>query len=240
LIDKKRYISKIKQTNMGFKDLFITKIEDKKAEPVSVATVTQSAAIPVPVAQLLTPPQEISGAVTTTPTVQSQSGEVNTQVLEQLCTLMDKTDTGKSNYLTFKKSVDALKEYQPDENARFLTAFITLKPTNTELTKEGLINSVSKYIKLIEEEHSHGQKELAEVRNEVIGKQEKIIELQSQELTSMEQKVIELKRSISEISSEILSKKNEFQKKEEDFNITIEMVLNQLNNDKSKIETILK
>ena len=170
----------------------------------------------------------------------STSGKVNEQVLEQLCVLMDSLDTGRANYLKYKKSVDALKEYQPDESARFLTAFISLRPNNPDLTKDGLMASVDRYISLVTNEGKMGLDDLNELRKNEIGAIEKSLEARATELAGLEQKVENLRRSIADDSANVLAKRSDYQNKEDDFNATIAVVLNQLQEDKVKINQILK
>jgi hypothetical protein len=172
--------------------------------------------------------------------VSSVPGKVSEQILEQLCLLMDSLNTGRADYLQYKKSVDALKEYQPDESARFLTAFITLKPLNPDLTKGGLLDSVDQYIKLITNEKGQGLQELDNIRKDEIGSLEKSLEHQAKELVTLEAKIADLKKSISDKSAQVLAKRSEFQIKENDFNATVTVILNQLQSDRNKISQILK
>ena len=218
-----------------FKNLFFTGGDEIQDIP-QPQPVVQSQQIKVPVETIAT----AAGTTINTIISSSSSGKINDKILDGLCSLMDSLNTGKSDYVLYKKSVDALKDYQSDEAARFLTAFVTLKPTNPDLTKEGLLDSLEQYIKAIQYEQDNVLKDLSNEKSDKLNYLEKIIDQQSNELAVYEQKVIDLKKSISDNSAQLLVKRSDFQNKENDFKATVAVVLDQLNSDKSKINAILK
>jgi hypothetical protein len=167
-------------------------------------------------------------------------GTVDKTLLNKLCQVLDDQSFEGIDYLKFKKSVDSLKTIQPEEDIRFATSFLTLRATNSSFSKEYLLHTIDKYIALIEQERKVGMDELKSLRSKNIDAKEKEVEEAKQRMENMKIEIQKLIHFISETETIVTTKKNEFAIKEIDFNATIDSMVKQLQNDKIKIETIIK
>jgi len=91
-----------------------------------------------------------------------KEGSLDQNLLNKLCDVLDENSEEGIDYLKYKRSVDSLKTFQPDEDMRFTTAYISLKATNSTLTKEYLLQTIDKYLNVIEQERKVGLEKTAE------------------------------------------------------------------------------
>ena len=167
-------------------------------------------------------------------------GKVDKTLLAKLCGVLDDQSVEGIDYVKFKKSVDSLKAIQPEEDMRFTSAFLTLKATNSAFSKEYLLQTIDKYIKLMEQERKVGMDQLKTLRSNSVDKKIGEIEQTRKKVDKMKAEIQELTKFIAETEAKIADKQNEIVIKEADFNTTIDTMLNQLRNDRTKIETIIK
>ena len=168
------------------------------------------------------------------------SGKIDQTLLNKLCSALDEQAVEGIDYLKFKKSVDSLKDFQPEENIRFMTAFVTLKATNPTLSKTYLMQTIDKYIESMEQERKVGLNQLKALRTKDVDKKEQEIAEAIKKVEKMKEEIQQLTRFISETELGMIDKKNEIAMREADFNATVDKVVNQLKNDKEKINTIIK
>ena len=168
------------------------------------------------------------------------AGKVDKTLLAKLCGVLDDQSVEGIDYVKFKKSVDSLKTIQPEEDMRFTSAFLTLKATNSTFSKEYLLQTTDKYIKLMEQERKVGMDQLKTLRSNSVDKKIGEIEQTRKKVDKMKAEIQELTKFIAETEATIADKQNEIVIKEADFNTTIDTMLNQLRNDRTKIETIIK
>ncbi|MCL1938125.1 MAG: hypothetical protein FWF52_07000 [Candidatus Azobacteroides sp.] len=167
-------------------------------------------------------------------------GKIDKTLLDKLCAVLDEQSCEGIDYLKFKKSVDSLKDFQPEENIRFTTAYLTLKATYPSFSKEYLTQTIDKYIQLMEHERKVGMDQLNNLRVTQIESKEKDLNTAIQNVEKMKAEIQKLTRYIAETEMDITTRKNEFTIREADFNTTVDQIVNQLKNDKVKIETIIK
>lgn len=168
------------------------------------------------------------------------SGKVDKDLLSKLCRVLDEQSAEGIDYMKFKKAADSLKTIQPEENIRFTSTFLTLKVTNPTLTKEYLLQTIDKYIGLMEQERKVGMNQLKGLRSKDIDKKAHEVEEARKNVDKMKAEILRLTQFITEGEMLIVTKQNEIAVKEADFNTTIDNMINQLKNDRVKIETIIK
>jgi len=211
---------------MGFMDL-IFKTDEQSVQPtvdVDKSKTTQT----VPVQGL--PVQNIS-----VPTVNGVPDEKFVQMLESVIT--DNNIPGL-DYFEFKQAVDNMKALPIDEGTKIITVFSILKGQGC--TKEGLLNSIDKYVDLINKEHESFNTEMGESFKEKVENKKTKIE-QSQ------QKIIELSNQIKELNDFIITGTQEVQQEEmklrladANFKQSVEKVVSVLTADKEKITNFIK
>jgi len=207
--------------------------EDEKKEQSQPGTVANKPPSPPPVFENIQKEQTINNHITI-------SGKIDQTLLNKLCAALDEQTVEGIDYLKFKKSVDSLKDFQPEENIRFMTAFVTLKATNPTLSKGYLMQTIDKYVELMEKERQVGLNQLKALRTKDVDKKEQEITEAIKKVEKMKEEIQQLTRFISETEIETTDKKNEFTMREADFNVTVDKIVNQLKNDKEKINTIIK
>jgi len=167
-------------------------------------------------------------------------GKVDQNLLKKLLIVLEEQQSSGIDYLKFKKSLDSLKELLSDDTIRFTSAFITLKAANPSFNKKGLLETIDKYIHLMENERRAGLQQLQELRVKNVDSKVKNID----EATKVAEKLIEevhkLVSFISESSKEIHQRKTKYAIQEANFNATVDSIVDQLQEDKTKIETIIK
>jgi len=168
------------------------------------------------------------------------TGKIDKTLLDKLCAVLDEQSSEGIDYLKFKKSVDSLKDFQPEENIRFTTAYLTLKATYPAFSKEYLVQTIDKYLQLMEQERKVGLDQLNNLRITQVESKEKELNEAIQNVEKMKAEIQKLTRYISETEADITTRKNDFTIREADFNTTVDQIVNQMKNDKTKIETIIK
>lgn len=221
-----------KNKKSWLKNLIFEDIEPENSETGEEQPASEREVQPVPVVR------EVSRAVSVDPS--TVKGKVDQDLLNKLCAVLDQLPVEGIDYLKFKKSVDSLKEFQPEEGIRFTTAFVSLKATYPALTKESLIKTIEQYVALMEGERVSGTEQLKDLRGKGIDKREMDMNEAAQRVEKLKEEIGKLTVFISEASAEITRKKSEFAVKEADFNTTVDTIVNQLKEDKIKIESIIK
>lgn len=167
-------------------------------------------------------------------------GKVDKALLAKLCRVLDEQPAQDIDYVKFKKAADSLKAIQPEENVRFASTFLTLKVTNPKLSKEYLIQTIDKYIGLMEQERKVGMDQLKGLRSKDVDTKNNEIAEARRNVEKMKADILRLSKFIAETETDIISKQNEIAVKEADFNTTINSMINQLKNDRTKIESYIK
>ncbi|MCD8043550.1 MAG: hypothetical protein LUH10_10865 [Tannerellaceae bacterium] len=169
-------------------------------------------------------------------------GKVDKALASKLYSVFDEqSDEGTGiDFIKFKKATDSLKNIQPEEKIRYASTFLTLKVTNPALTKEYLIQTLEKCIGLIEQERKVGMEQLKGLRSKDIDKKNAEIEDARINVERMKAEIQRLSKFIAETEMVLVAKQNEIAIKEANFNATIDQIINQLKNDRTKIETYIQ
>lgn len=169
------------------------------------------------------------------------TGKADQELMDKLCNdVLGRQMADGIDYVKFKRSVDSLKGIQPDETIRFTTAYLTLKATFPSLTVESLSQTIDQYIDLMEQERKKGLNELNNLRKQNVDKKEIEINKAIGNIEKMKAEIQKLTAFVTETNMEIVEKKNDYALREANFNATVDKIVNQLNGDKVKIETIIK
>ena len=210
---------------MGIMD-FILKPDEQKVQPTDV-NITST---PPTVAPVLS---QVSGIPVST--VNGVADDKFVQMLESVIT--DNNIPGL-DYFEFKKALDNMKALPIDEGTKFITVFSILQGQGC--TKEILLNSIDKYVDLINKEHENFNTEMGDsFKEKVENKKTKIEEAQ--------QKIIDMSSQIKELNDFILTGTQEVQQEEmklrlidANFKQSVEKVISVLTSDKEKITNIIK
>ena len=168
-------------------------------------------------------------------------GQVDDDLLQKLCQAMENSNLPGPDYLELKNVAnnDDMKRAMPNEIQRLSVSFITMKSANAEMTKERVISSIDEYIKIIENERNIGHKQLTEIWNDKVESQNEIV-------TNTEKRIVELQTELQELVNFVQVKKNEIAAATNECNInkanfdaTVDFLVKNLIDDKTKLTTAL-
>ena len=143
-----------------FKTIASAFVEVQTDAPQSVET---NAKQNVPPTQVVTP--MMSTPVVGQPIVNSDGtiqGQLDNKLFEQLCEVLEESNIPGPDYVELTKAAqnDAMKAAIPDENARLMAAYISMKATAPQLNRGIVLGSIDSYVGILEKERQNGLGEL--------------------------------------------------------------------------------
>lgn len=181
-------------------------------------------------------------------TVQTKtSGEINENLLNIFNNAIEQSSGIASDYYRLKRSVDGMEKAGiSNEKDRYIAAYIALKSVSP-IDKNGLIKSIDACIDIIMNEKNNAVQALNTKKKDKINNKEEILKQKKDAISALNIEIEKIKATIEEetktlslIQNEINEATIECDKNEADLNKTVEMVLRQLQNDKDKLNIILK
>ena len=173
--------------------------------------------------------------------VKYESGRLDNALFEKLCTVVEESNIPGPDYVELMKAAqnDTMKKAIPDEKSRFTAAYISIKATNPELTKERVLGSIDEYVRMLEEERNNGLSELHEKWVNEVDEPEKRIASAQEEITKLQQQLQDKIRYVSEERTRIEDAKAENTSKKMNFNYTFDVFINKLKEDKVKLTEVI-
>lgn len=217
----------------SIKSAFVTEIPDEA--PTVVETNTK---------QDVAPSQQTAQpmfTVTATPTTHVIEGQVNDELLQKLCQAMEDSNLPGPDYLELKNVAnnDEMKKAMPNEIQRLTVAFITMKSSTPEMTRDRVLNSIDSYIQMMENERKTGHAQLETIWQERV-------ESQRQAVTEAEERIVKLQKELGELVSFVQNKTNEIAAATNECNInkanfdaTVDFLVKNLADDKAKLTNVL-
>lgn len=168
-------------------------------------------------------------------------GQVNESLLQQLCKAMEDSNLPGPDYLELKNVAnnDDMKKAIPDETQRLTVAFITMKSSNPSMTKERVLSSIDEYIKIIENERKNGHEQLNAIWAEKVESEKENVARAEQEIIELQAKLQELLNFVQTKNNEIATTSNECNINKANFDTTVDFLVNNLTNDKTKLSNTL-
>jgi len=170
-------------------------------------------------------------AVNIIPSQEYGTGTIDPDLLQKLCKVLDDSNLPGPDYLELKSSAEALFMI-PDPNTRFAAAYSALKVNFPVLDKARVINSLTSYIEIMNEQKTLGLEEIAKMRKEMVTDKQTTIEKLSQE-------ILERQTQIGQLSSEVTSGTVDCNRNESNFVATVDSVINKLKIDKETLNLII-
>ncbi|MBP5457005.1 MAG: hypothetical protein J6Y37_10920 [Paludibacteraceae bacterium] len=171
----------------------------------------------------------------------SIQGTVDNNLLEKICEFMEQSNLPGPDYIELMKAAqnDVMKSAIPDESARYMAAYITMKANAPQLDRNVVLGSIDKYVELIEGQRSEALNQLHSVWVEAVEKPEKEVEEAQSEISSLQSRLQELIRFVSDKKAEIGKAKNEQTIRKANYNHTFDTFIGKLNADRGKLDAIL-
>lgn len=208
----------------SIKSAFVTEIPDEN--PTQVETVVPSPKI------VVAPTVQVPGVI---------EGQVNDELLQKLCQVMEDSNLPGPDYLELKNVAnnDDMKRTVPDEVQRFMVAFITMKSSNPEMSKERVIKSIDEYIGMMENERKIGHEQLQCIWNEKVDTQRVLVENAEKRIAELQKELQEQVAFVQSKNNEIAAASNECNINKANFDATVDFLVKNLADDKVKLNQIL-
>jgi alpha-D-ribose 1-methylphosphonate 5-triphosphate diphosphatase PhnM len=154
---------------------------------------------------------------------------------------MEDSNLPGPDYLELKNVAnnDDMKRTVPDEVQRFMVAFITMKSSNPEMTKERVNKSIDEYIGVMENERKTGHEQLQRIWNERVDTQKELVENAEKRIAELQMELQEQIAFVQNKNNEIAAASNECNINKANFDATVDFLVKNLSDDKVKLNQIL-
>lgn len=215
----------------SIKSAFVTEIEEE----------TSQVAEPVKGKVVQVPQQVTVSFPTNVPVSNVIEGQVDDELLQKLCQAMEDSNLPGPDYLELKNVAnnDDMKRVMPDEGQRLMMAFITMRSSNADLTKERVITSIDKYIELMESERAVGHEQLQEIWNQKVESQKELVSNTEKRIAELQKELQECLNFVQTKNNEIAVASNECNINKANFDATVNFLVKNLSDDKTKLNLIL-
>ena len=169
-------------------------------------------------------------------------GQLDGKLFEQLCDVVEESNIPGPDYVELTKAAqnDAMKAAIPDENARLMAAYISMKATAPQLNRGVVLGSIDEYVGILENERKNGLEELQSKWVEEVEKPEKEVEKAQEDIVKLQKQLQEKIQFVAEQKTNIANAKNDNNIKKANFNYTFDVFIKKLTDDKVKLDAILQ
>lgn len=215
----------------SIKSAFVTEIPD---ETPSVKQETTTASQPEAVQMFVNLPKTVQ-------TPKTIEGQVDDALLQKLCQAMEESNLPGPDYLELKNVAnnDDMKKAMPNEIQRLTVAFITMKSSSPDMTRDRVLNSIDTYINMMENERKAGHEQLDQIWQERVESQRSAVIEAEAEIANIQKKLQELVQFVQTKNNEIAAASNECNINKANFDATVDFLVNNLAEDKAKLTNVL-
>lgn len=217
----------------SIKSAFVTEIPDE-APAVVENNVKKEVSTPQTTSQPMF-------TVTSAPASNVIEGQVNDELLQKLCQVMEDSNLPGPDYLELKNVAnnDEMKKAMPNEIQRLSVAFITMKSSTPEMTRERVLNSIDSYVEIMEKERQTGHAQLEAIWQERVETQKAAVVEADKQIVEMQKKLGELVSFVQNKTNEIAAATNECNINKANFDATVDFLVKNLADDKAKLTNVL-
>ena len=168
-------------------------------------------------------------------------GQVDDALLQKLCQAMEESNLPGPDYLELKNVAnnDEMKKAMPNEIQRLTVAFITMKSSSPDMTRERVLTSIDTYINMMENERKAGHEQLDQIWQERVESQRSAVIEAEAEIANIQKKLQELVQFVQTKNNEIAAASNECNINKANFDATVDFLVNNLAEDKAKLTNVL-
>lgn len=168
-------------------------------------------------------------------------GQVDDALLQKLCQAMEESNLPGPDYLELKNVAnnDEMKKAMPNEIQRLTVAFITMKSSSPDMTRERVLTSIDSYINMMENERKAGHEQLDQIWQERVESQRSAVIEAEAEIANIQKKLQELVQFVQTKNNEIAAASNECNINKANFDATVDFLVNNLAEDKAKLTNVL-
>jgi hypothetical protein len=171
-----------------------------------------------------------------------QSGNVKRQILKMISDVIDENNIPGTDYYELNKiieSPDFIKAI-PDKNARTISAFYSLKAQDPKVTKQSILNSIDYYKDVVNKEYQN----VLSSYNATVEAQVNAPRKEIEKLTAQKQELLDriatIDKQVSVLQQEITDKTLELNNKKADYDASFDLVIKNLNEEKTELNNILQ
>lgn len=211
----------------SIKSAFVTEIPDESPASENVVENIQPQVVQQPMF-VVTP--------TTVPSTTIE-GQIDDELLQKLCQVMEDGNLPGPDYLELKNVAnnEDMKKAMPNEIQRLMVAFITMKSSSPEMTKECVLSSIDEYVNMMENERKYGHEQLNAIWQERVEVQKQAVVDSEVRITKLQEELQELLAFVQTKNNEIAAASNEWNINKANFDVTVDFLINNLKEDKVKL-----
>lgn len=215
----------------SIKSAFVTEIPDDTPSVKQETTTTSQPEAP----------QVCVNLPKTVQTPKTIEGQVDDALLQKLCQAMEESNLPGPDYLELKNVAnnDEMKKAMPNEIQRLTVAFITMKSSSPDMTRDRVLNSIDTYINMMENERKAGHEQLDQIWQERVESQRSAVIEAEAEIANIQKKLQELVQFVQTKNNEIAAASNECNINKANFDATVDFLVNNLAEDKAKLTNVL-
>lgn len=169
-------------------------------------------------------------------------GQLDNKLFEQLCDVVEESNIPGPDYVELTKAAqnDAMKAAIPDENARLMAAYISMKTTAPQLNRGIVLGSIDTYVSILEKERQNGLGELQTKWTENVENPEKEVVKAQEDIAKLQKELQDKIQFVAEQKTKIANAKNDHNIKKANFNYTFDVFIKKLQDDRVKLDAILQ
>lgn len=232
---------------MGFfKDLFI--VNEEKEQEAKAEQPQLKAKVPQNQVQKpqYTAPQTVntnpSQETVNVPPVTVPGGNVDKNILEMIKEVIAKSNVPGNDYFELNKIVESqdFKNAIPDETARIVAAFHSLRAQDAKFNKQRVLDSIDFYKKAVKSEYDNVLQGYNQYVNDKINSPKKKIEDLQKRREELLNKINQIDVEIQTIQADVTKCSTELEAKRAQYDATFQIVVQELENEKNKLNLILQ
>ena len=169
-------------------------------------------------------------------------GQLDNKLFEQLCDEVEESNNPGPDHEELTKAAqnDAMKAAIPDENARLMAAYISMKATAPQLNRGIVLGSIDTYVSILEKERQNGLGELQTKWTENVENPEKEVVKAQEDIAKLQKELQDKIQFVAEQKTKIANAKNDHNIKKANFNYTFDVFIKKLQDDRVKLDAILQ
>lgn len=178
----------------------------------------------------------------TTTDNEPQSGNVKKAILKMISDVIDEHNIPGNDYYELNKIIESQGFINaiPDKTARTVSAFYSLKAQDPKVSKQSILNSIDFYKDVVNKEYQNVLASYnATVEAQVNAPRKEIDKLLAQKQELLE-KIASIDKQVAVLQQEITDKTLELNSKKADYDASFELVLKNLNDEKTELNNILQ
>lgn len=156
--------------------------------------------------------------------------------------VIEKSNVPGNDYFELNKIVESpdFKNAIPDENARIVAAFHSLRAQDAKFTKQRVLESIDFYKRAVKSEYDNVLQGYNQYVNNKINSPKKKIEDLQKRREELLNKINQIDVEIQTIQAEVAKCSTELEAKRAHYDATFNIVLQELDNEKNKLNLILQ